>query len=52
VESVILPDGEKYKDMVGILCFELINLCVLRYDWGSIKSMCMLDLIGYSYESL
>lgn len=27
VESVILPDGEKYKDMVGILWLE-IDFCV------------------------
>lgn len=30
VESVILPDGEKYKDMVGILRFK-IEFCI----WGT-----------------
>ena len=48
VESVILPDGEKYKDMV---CF-----FILLSFWRSPYSLLRLErhffLVGYSHESL
>lgn len=44
VENVILPDGEKYKDMVGILILEAYFLHYIRggnfdqltYEWNNI----------------
>lgn len=51
VESVILPDGEQYKDMVGLMCFELAVVFVGTLENCIRKSLCV-QLIGYSYESL
>lgn len=40
VESVILPDGEKYKNMVGVFGFRLIIL-LLSYGACCNKSNCI-----------